>query len=123
VARPTAPSREGGVQIPAAAGTFLCSFFLKTVRCHLNSILFMNFHYSAVRNKKWFNHHTKQKSTYACNAADARIWYALKYGNKHLPVMGESAMWHDPRSRVGRAGFTPVLAHRIFCADCSLKLN
>jgi hypothetical protein len=23
----TAPSREGGVQIPAAAGTFLCNFF------------------------------------------------------------------------------------------------
>jgi hypothetical protein len=27
VERPMAPSREGGVLIPAAAGTFLCSFF------------------------------------------------------------------------------------------------
>jgi hypothetical protein len=97
--------------------------FLKTVRCHLNSILylFMNLHYSAVRNRKRFkvlSSHQIQKclcrfdDTY--NAADARFWYALKYGNKHLPVMGESALWHDPRSRVGRVGSTPVLSHRIF---------
>jgi hypothetical protein len=29
----------------------------------------------------------------------------LKYGNKHLPVLGELELWHDPRHRVGRAGF------------------
>jgi hypothetical protein len=110
VERPTAPSREGEVLIPAAAGTFLCSFFLKTVRCHLNSILFMNLHYSAVRNKKWFQvllSHQPQKYLCrfddACNAAKrvigkCRTNYSqpvLKYGNKHLPVMGELALWHD----------------------------
>jgi hypothetical protein len=48
----------------------------------------------------------------------------LKHGNKHLPVMGESALWHNPRSRVGRAGFNPRFWRIVFFyAECLLKLN
>jgi hypothetical protein len=62
--------------------------FFKTVRRHLNSILFIDLHYSAVRNKKRFKVLSLQQTQKylcpfddACSAADARFWYVSKYGN------------------------------------------